>query len=95
VVQLISKNRWLGEPIWITAELQNVTTATVFWPGSEVEIKGTRPTYWLLFNGTMEYEQRINHFFNFLERSNKPKFLTMYFEEVDHAGHKYGPYFIL
>src|SRR5690242_12868162 len=35
---------WLGEPIWVTAEKQNQTAASVFYPGTEAEIGGKRPT---------------------------------------------------
>jgi ectonucleotide pyrophosphatase/phosphodiesterase family member 5 len=84
---------WKGEPIWVTAEKQKTTSATIFWPGSEVEIKNTRPSHWLKFNGSMDYEERINYFFKFLEDKEKPaKLFTLYFEEVDHSGHLYGPY---
>ncbi len=34
---------WGGEPIWVTAERQGQATATMFWPGSDVEIAGRRP----------------------------------------------------
>ena len=34
---------WGGEPLWITAERQGQITATMFWPGSDVEIAGRRP----------------------------------------------------
>jgi hypothetical protein len=39
----------------------------------------------------MVYEERVNIFFNFLSNQHKkPKFLTLYFEEVDNAGHFWG-----
>ena len=75
---------WKGEPIWITAELQGKTSATIFWPGSEIEIKNKRPTYWLPFNGSMEYEVRVQNFFKFLENEQKPaNFFTLYFEHFN------------
>ena len=33
---------WGGEPIWITAEKQGLTSATFFWPGSEASIDGVQ-----------------------------------------------------
>ena len=36
---------WGGEPIWVTTERQGQIAATMFWPGSDVEIAGDRPTY--------------------------------------------------
>src|SRR6185295_8752532 len=35
---------WGGEPIWVTAVRQGHRAAATFWPGSEVAIKGVRPT---------------------------------------------------
>ena len=41
---------WLGEPIWVTAARQDKKVATMFWPGSEAEIKGHRPVFWRAFD---------------------------------------------
>ena len=35
-----------GDPIWLTAKRQGVTTATVYWVGSDVAIKGDHAHYW-------------------------------------------------
>ena len=35
-----------GDPVWLTAKHQGVKTATVFWVGSDVAVKGEHPTYW-------------------------------------------------
>src|ERR1043166_8282096 len=35
-----------GVPLWSLAEKQGIGTACFFWPGSEAEIAGTRPTYY-------------------------------------------------
>jgi len=44
----VLESRWYeGEPIWVTTEKQGKVTATYFWPGSEAEINGQRPTYGL------------------------------------------------
>jgi hypothetical protein len=37
---------WGGEPLWVTAEKQGQRSASMFWPGSEVEIGGVRPSHW-------------------------------------------------
>ncbi len=41
----------------------------------------------------MPVEERVNNFFSFLDKPKKPKFFTLYFEDVDHAGHSYGNIF--
>ena len=42
----VQEGRWYdADPIWVTAEKQGKITGTYFWPGSEAEINGKRPTY--------------------------------------------------
>ena len=35
---------WGGVPLWVLAEQQGVPAASYFWPGSDYEIDGKRPT---------------------------------------------------
>lgn len=86
-------NWWGGEPIWITAQRQGLKSATCFWPGTDVEVAGGRPTYWLPFDGAMPNEKRIAQVIDWLRLPEKkrPRLLTLYFGEVDKAGHRYGP----
>ncbi len=45
IQEAIADGRWWGgEPIWVTAIKRGQRAATMFWPGSEAEIKGIRPT---------------------------------------------------
>ena len=39
-----------ANPCWVLAEQQGMRTACFFWPGSEAEIDGVRPTYYLHFD---------------------------------------------
>ncbi|MEM0961259.1 MAG: alkaline phosphatase family protein [Bacteroidota bacterium] len=80
---------WGGEPIWVTAERQGVTTAPVFWPGSEAEIGGVRPTTWEPYNGAKPYLARVQTVLDALDAG--AGYASMYAEEVDNAGHRYGP----
>ncbi|KKO45313.1 phosphodiesterase [Arsukibacterium ikkense] len=84
---------WQGEPIWITAELQGVTAATYFFPGSEAEIKGTRPSYWFKYQHDTPNRQRVDTVLNWLQlpQGERPQLITLYFSDVDSAGHMYGP----
>ncbi|HEX7769407.1 MAG TPA: ectonucleotide pyrophosphatase/phosphodiesterase, partial [Dokdonella sp.] len=78
---------WGGEPIWAGAERQGVRTATMFWPGSDVEIAGTRPGHWLPFDAAMTPSERVDQLLRWLDLplADRPRFLTLYFEQVDHA----------
>ena len=84
---------WEGEPIWVTAERQGVTAATYFWPGSEAPIGGVRPTYWKTFDDSVPGEERVDEVLSWLDLSGKkrPHLVTLYFSDVDSAGHRYGP----
>ena len=87
--------RWWaqGTPIWETAGRQGLKTATMFWPGSEAPIHDYRPDHWLPYDGAMAPEQRVDTVLSWLDlpAGERPTFLTLYFDDVDHAGHGYGP----
>ena len=84
---------FLGEPIWVTAELQGVTTATCFWVGSEAPIEGVQATYWLPYDGGMSWNDRVDQVLAWLDMPAelRPHLVTLYFEEPDGKGHTYGP----
>lgn len=82
-----------GTPFWVTAEQHGVKVATMFWPGSEADIHGVRPSYWLPFNEKMPGADRVDQVLAWLDlpEAERPKALTLYFDTVDHAGHDFGP----
>jgi predicted AlkP superfamily pyrophosphatase or phosphodiesterase len=84
---------WLGEPIWITAEKQGQKTAPYFWPGSEAEIAGARPTYWKPYDGKVPNDARADTILSWLDLPSieRPTFLSLYFSDVDNAGHDFSP----
>ena len=48
-----------GEPIWVTGRRQGLKTATFYWPGSDVEIRGWRPNFYKKYNGSVTFEDRV------------------------------------
>lgn len=82
-----------AEPIWVTAEAQGIRTATMFWPGSEVAIHGARPKDWLRFDQNIPNDQRTRTVVDWMRRpvESRPKLITLYFDTVDTAGHRFGP----
>ena len=85
---------WNGaEPIWVSAEKAGIPTATMFWPGSNVDLGGVRPHDWQQFAGAISDRQRVDGIIDWLRRpaATRPRLLTLYFDEVDHAGHEFGP----
>jgi predicted AlkP superfamily pyrophosphatase or phosphodiesterase len=82
-----------GTPLWVLAEKQGMRTACFFWPGSEAEIDGMRPTYYVPFNDKFPDEDRIQQVLQWLQlpEVDRPHFITLYYSNVDHAGHEFGP----
>lgn len=82
-----------GTPLWSLAERQGMRTACFFWPGSEAEIAGYRPTYYLHFDDKIANDARIAQVIEWLHlpAADRPHFITLYFSDVDHAGHEFGP----
>ncbi|MCW3848929.1 ectonucleotide pyrophosphatase/phosphodiesterase [Sphingomonas sp. LB-2] len=94
-----------AEPIWVAAEKANIRTATMFWPGSNVafgghrtgnwsEVEGgARPRDWQQFNMAISGEQRVNGALDWARRpaAIRPRFMTLYFDTIDSAGHDFGP----
>ena len=84
---------WGGEPLWVSVERQGGHAATVFWPGSDVAIDGVRPDHWLTFDAKMTPTARVDQALAWLDLppAQRPGFVTLYFEQVDHAAHNFGP----
>ena len=84
---------WGGEPLWVTAENQGVKSATYYWVGSETPVKGVSPSYWYTFDDTVPGNDRIDQVLAWLDMpvETRPGFISVYFSDVDHAGHDEGP----
>ncbi len=95
-----------AEPIWVSAERAGIRTATVFWPGANVAwggaraaewpnkvAGGSRPSSWQQYAEPVSEAQRVDAVIDLLRRpaATRPRFLTLYFEAVDTAGHQHGP----
>ncbi len=82
-----------GTPLWILAEQQGMRAACLFWPGSEAKIQGKRPSYYLHYDDKLDDEKRVDQVVAWLKLppALRPHFITLYYANVDHAGHAYGP----
>ncbi|MBI71884.1 MAG: alkaline phosphatase family protein [Candidatus Marinimicrobia bacterium] len=85
--------KWYGaEPIWVTAEKNNLISATYFWVGSEAPIGGFYPTYYKNYKNGVNPKNKVDQvieWFN-LPLEERPRLVCLYFNEPDHAGHIYG-----
>lgn len=91
----VSDGRWwqAGTPIWVSVSRAGQRAATMFWPGSEAEIHGVRPWQWHPYDGNVSGAQRVQQVLSWLAQpaQERPRFITLYFDEVDHASHNHGP----
>ncbi len=84
---------WGGEPIWVTAANHGLHTAAMFWPGNEVPIEGVWPDHWQPFDDKFPNAERVAKVLNWIAmpEEERPSFISLYFSDVDHAGHDFGP----
>jgi len=90
----VTDGSWYGgTPIWVLAEQQRMRAACFFWPGSEAEIQGTRPSYYVKYADKVPDDGRVQQVLEWLRlpAERRPHLITLYFADVDHAGHEYGP----
>ena len=65
----------------------------MFWPGSEAEIHGVRPSYWTEFDQGMPGDARVDRVLEWMDlpSGQRPQLTTLYFDIVDTQGHHHGP----
>lgn len=82
-----------GTPLWVLAEQQGMRSASFFWVGSEADIQGVRPTYYLKFDTSFPNHKRVEQVLAWLHLppEQRPHMITLYFSDTDTAGHRYGP----
>ena len=87
--------RWWDQavPLWTSLRRSGQQAATMFWPGSEAPIHGHHPDYWHPFDAKMSTDARVDSVLGWLDlpAAKRPRLMTLYFEGVDSAGHRYGP----
>jgi len=84
---------YFGEPVWVTAEKQDVKSASYFWVGSEAPHDSIFPTYHYAYNGSVPFEERIDGVIEWLKlpQSERPHLILWYIQEPDSKGHDVGP----
>jgi predicted AlkP superfamily pyrophosphatase or phosphodiesterase len=82
-----------AKPLWVLAEEQRVKAASMFWPSTDAEILGIRPSYWKVYDSGFPNDQRVAQVLDWLKlpEDQRPHFITVYFGDVDAAGHRFGP----
>jgi len=83
-----------GTPLWVLAAQQGMRAACFYWPSSDAEIQGERPSYMMApYDDKFPDEKRVEQVLTWLQLppEKRPHFITLYFENTDDAGHTYGP----
>jgi predicted AlkP superfamily pyrophosphatase or phosphodiesterase len=85
---------YTGTPLWVLAEEQGMRAASFYWPSSDAEIQGKRPTYSVApYDDKFPDEKRVAQVLAWLQLppEKRPHFVALYFEITDDTGHEYGP----
>ncbi|XP_062860008.1 ectonucleotide pyrophosphatase/phosphodiesterase family member 7-like [Trichomycterus rosablanca] len=84
-------------PIWITAQRQGLKTGSLHFPGTaatyqkeQVEVSEVEPQYYDYTNET-DWRVNVDKVMGDWFKSQDLDFVSLYFGEPDHTGHKYGP----
>ncbi len=83
-----------GEPIWVSVEKAGYKSATWSWPGSEAPIHGLQAQQRHPYDESVALPERMQLVLSWLQGAPdavKPRLVAAYMEQVDKAGHKYGP----
>lgn len=81
-----------GEPIWVAAEKRGLVSAAFYFVGTEAPVGGIQPSYWYSYDESVTAAERVDQVVDWLQMpsSRRPQMITLYFENVDDAGHDYG-----
>jgi alkaline phosphatase D len=83
-----------GTPLWVLAEQQGMRAASFFWPTSDAEIQGKRPSFYVApYDDNFPGDKRVEQVLAWLRLppETRPHLIALYYPDTDHAGHAYGP----
>ncbi|KAE8605333.1 hypothetical protein XENTR_v10015066 [Xenopus tropicalis] len=89
-----SNSKWWDEatPIWVTNQKQGHKSGCAMWPGCNVPMHNVTLNASLNYNPNVTFTERVNNVTMWLTRPNDPiNFATIYWEEPDASGHRFGP----
>ena len=91
----VTDARWWndGKPLWTSVSEAGGRSAAMFWVGSEAPVHGRHPELWHPFDISVSSARRVDNVLAWLDlpAEQRPHFITLYFDIVDTAGHRYGP----
>ncbi|MCG8326724.1 MAG: ectonucleotide pyrophosphatase/phosphodiesterase [Chitinophagales bacterium] len=93
--EVVEDGSWYGgSPLWVNAEQNGMIAASYFFVGSEADVQGVRPSYYHRYDGSIPNKDRVKQVLEWLSlpEEKRPRFITLYFSDMDDAGHRYGPH---
>lgn len=92
--ETVQDGSWYGgQPIWVAAEKSGLVTAAYYFVGTEAPVDGVPMTYWHQFDASVPGVVRVEQALEWLAMPDdrRPHLITLYFEDVDTATHRYAP----
>ena len=91
---IVQDGYWYGgTPLWVLAEQNGLKAVSFFFVGSEAPVQGIRPSEYFDYDETIPNLTRVSKVFEWLQLpdSERPRFISLYFSDMDDIGHAYGP----
>ncbi|WP_343852073.1 ectonucleotide pyrophosphatase/phosphodiesterase [Algoriphagus jejuensis] len=91
---IVQDGYWYGgTPLWVLAENNGMKAVSYFFVGSEAPVNGVRPSEYFDYDGRVPNLTRISKVFEWLQLpdAERPRFIALYFSDMDDVGHAYGP----
>ncbi|MBN7811597.1 alkaline phosphatase family protein [Algoriphagus sp. H41] len=91
---IVQDGYWYGgTPLWVLAENNGMKAVSYFFVGSEAPVQGIRPSEYFDYDGTVPNLTRVSKVFDWLQLpdTERPRFIALYFSDMDDVGHAYGP----
>lgn len=92
--EIVEDGKWYGgTPLWALAEKHGMVSASMQWVGSASEAGEKRPTYYYPYHEKFTPSEKVEKVISWLKlpEDQRPHFISIYFPEVDGAGHHFGP----
>jgi predicted AlkP superfamily pyrophosphatase or phosphodiesterase len=85
---------WQAQPLWVSAEQAGLATGVWAWPGTMAPIDGVVPRHLHAFDPAVPLPARVEEVAGWLTAPapQRVRFAAVYLEQVDKAGHTWGPH---
>lgn len=80
-----------ASPIWVTNQREGHRTGAAMWPGTDMKIHGVFPTYYMPYNESVSFEDRVARLIDWFTSEEPINFGLLYWEQPDERGHIQGP----